>query len=117
MLGALFGRKAASVGTVGRAGTTLRGAGRIAREKGDIARAKAGVEAQARKLQALEKEFQDEVAALQNSSASADSLELQEVRIRPRKADIAVDRIALVWTPWKVGADGIAEPAFRTKVR
>jgi hypothetical protein len=116
VLGALFGRKAASVGTVGRAGTTLRGAGRIAREKGDIARAKAEVEAQGRKLQALEQEFQSEVAALRESSASVDSLELKEVKIRPRKTDIAVDQVALVWSPWKIGADGIAEPASRGKV-
>jgi hypothetical protein len=33
--------------------------------------------------------------------------------IRPRKADLAVERVALVWTPWRVGQDGIAEPVYQ----
>ena len=37
LLGALFGRKALSTGTVGRATTSMRGIGRAAREKEDIA--------------------------------------------------------------------------------
>jgi hypothetical protein len=91
----------------------LRGAGRVAREKGDIARAKAEVEVQAQKLQTLEGEFQDAVAELRDTSIAPESLELQEVRIRPRKTDIAVDRVALIWSPWKTGADGFPEPAHK----
>ena len=84
----------------------------ISQFKKGLSEPDAEVEAQVRKLQALEEEFQAEVAAMRDSAASADTVELQEVRIRPRKTDIAVERVALVWTPWKVGTDGIAEPAF-----
>ena len=31
--------------------------------------------------------------------------------VRPRKTDLSIERIVLVWTPWRVGPDGIAEPA------
>ena len=33
--------------------------------------------------------------------------------IRPRKADITVEQVVLAWTPWKVGAHGRPEPAYR----
>lgn len=38
--------------------------------------------------------------------------ELEEVTVRPRKTDIEASRPALVWTPWRVDAEGIAERAF-----
>ena len=66
VLGALFGRKVASAGTVGRATTAMRGAGRTAREKGDIARAKREVEAQQQRLAELE----DDPLAIQYRSIS-----------------------------------------------
>jgi hypothetical protein len=116
VLGALFGRKATSVGTVQRAGTTLRGVGRAAREKGDIARARADVEAQGRKLQELEQQFEEEVAEVRDALSDPADLELQEIQVRPRKSDIAVERVALVWTPWKLGPDGIARPLARREV-
>ena len=41
-----------------------------------------------------------------------DSLELEEDQVRPRKSDLTVSDIQLVWVPWAVDANGIAEPAF-----
>jgi hypothetical protein len=107
----MFGRKVASIGSVGRATTAVRGVGRAAREKGDVARAVRELEAQQKKLVEMETEFEAEVQAIRES-ADPTALELEELQIRPRKSDIAIDRIALVWTPWRVGADGVAEPAF-----
>ena len=110
VLGAMFGRKAASVGTVGRAGTAMRGMGRASREKGDIARAMDELEAQRTKLVELEREFEREAEAIRDAADPA-LLELKQVEISPRKSDITVERLALVWTPWIVGADGVAVPA------
>jgi hypothetical protein len=112
VLGALFGRKVASVGTVGRASTTMRGVGRAARERGDIARAVEDLEARRRELADLEVQFEDDIAEVREA-ADPGALELKTVKIRPRKSDIALGRVALVWTPWRVGKDGIAEPIFR----
>jgi ElaB/YqjD/DUF883 family membrane-anchored ribosome-binding protein len=107
VLGALFGRRARA-GTIGRAATAARGATRAAREHGDVARAletKAAAEAE---LQALDAAFQAEAAALR----AAGEPELAELRLPPRKSDTQIERVALVWLPHRVGAEGGAEPAF-----
>ena len=86
--------------------------GRAAREKGDIARARKNLELQREKLAALEQEFEEEIATVQDS-ADPSLLTLDKIAIRPRKSDISLERIALVWTPWRVGPEGIAEPLHR----
>lgn len=112
IIGAIFGRKTLSAGTIGRATTSMRGAGRIAREKQDIARAQREVQVVNEKLVALEEEFQEEIADLE-MDLQPDELVLNEIRIRPRKTDIEIRRFALVWMPWKVSQTGFTEPAFR----
>jgi hypothetical protein len=111
VLGAIFGRKLTSVGNVGRATTAARGAGRAARERGDIARAQENVEALRAQLVELEREFEE---SLEDARTDVDAtvLELEEFAIRPKKADISVERVALVWTPWRVSKDGFADPDF-----
>ncbi len=112
LLGAVFGRKVTSTGTVGRATTTFRGVGRAAREKEDIARATQEVKIVQEKLHQLEEEFQEEMGKIKDAYSPED-LELEEIVIRPRKSDIFVTPLSLVWSPWRVGMDGIAEPHFR----
>jgi hypothetical protein len=111
LLGALFGRKVASAGSVGRATTAMRGMARASREKADVRRAQEKVKDLRRKLNELEEEFQEETARIQDTS-DPESLELTEVTIRPRKSDIGVERVCLAWSPWLVDEEGIAEPAF-----
>ena len=114
ILGAIFGRKTMSAGTIGRATTSMRGAGRISREKQDIERALREVQVVKEKLEALEEEFQAEIASL-SADFQPEELVLQEILIRPRKTDIAIDKFALIWTPWKLSRAGFAEPAFELK--
>ena len=111
VLGAIFGRKLTSVGNVGRATTAARGAGRTARERGDIARAQENVEVLRSQLVELEREFEE---SLEDARTDVDdtALEFEELAIRPKKADISIERVALVWTPWRVSKDGVAEPDF-----
>ncbi len=112
LLGAVFGRKVTSSGTVGRATTTFRGVGRAAREKEDIERAMHEVKVVQDKLYQMEEEFQEEMDKIKDAYSPED-LELEEIIIRPRKSDIFVTPLSLVWSPWRVGMDGIAEPHFR----
>jgi hypothetical protein len=111
VLGALFGRRAASVGTVGRATTTIRGMARVAREQEDIARARESLENLQEKLEALETEFEEATEDLRER-LDPSAVVVEERAVRPRKSDIEVDRPVLVWTPWTVSSDGIAERAF-----
>jgi hypothetical protein len=111
LVGALFGRKLASAGNVGRATTAARGIGRAARERGDIGRAEERTETLREELAALEAQLAGEVAALE-AGPGADALALEELRIAPRKADLGDEPVLLVWTPWSVAETGAAEPLF-----
>jgi len=52
-----------------------------------------------------------EVAQLANT-LDATTIALRPVEIPARKSDIAVGEVALVWAPWRKGADGFPAPAY-----
>ncbi len=110
ILGAFLGRKALSSGNLGRATTAARSAARIGRETADVERAVENLEVLQQRLQALEAEFAAESAQLAQTLDGA-SVALREVAVPPRKSDLAVGEIALVWRPWRRGADGLPAPA------
>jgi len=110
VLGALLGRKAVSMSTIGRATTTARGVGRSAKQKDDIGRAQRDLEALQERLQELQQQFQTDAARLQDLDAAG--MEIVEKEVRPRKADIAISRVALAWQPYWVDTAGVATPAF-----
>ncbi len=111
VLGALFGRKIASTGTIGRATTAARGAGRAIKERGEIGAARESVEDLRQKLAEMEEEFQAEVVKTEVATDPA-SVPLETVEVRPKKTDVSVTRLSLVWTPWRIGKDGKAEASF-----
>jgi hypothetical protein len=111
VLGALFGRKLGSRTNVTRAASSMRSAARIAGQSGDVERAQENVETLREQLQELEDRFQEESAELRERYAP-DALEIQPLPIRPRKSDLSVEQVTLVWTPWQVDAAGIAARAF-----
>jgi hypothetical protein len=111
LLGALFGRKVASAANVGRATTAARSASRIAREAADVARAEESMEAIDRRLDELAGELDAAVTALEDAHAPA-GLALREVAVAPRKSDLDVAAVRLLWMPWRRGADGFAQEAF-----
>jgi hypothetical protein len=106
VLGAILGRKRISATTIGRATTAARGAGRTMKQAGDVQRAEESAEAVRQQIQALESELEAELSA---RSAATDPLteKLEQVSLRPKKADITVRRVALVWRPYRGG-----EPAW-----
>ena len=105
LLGALFGRRTASVRNVGRATTALRSASRVGREQADVGRAEDAMTAVERKLERLETDFATasaEVAA----SFRPDALEIATREVAPRKSDVMVSEVALLWVPWSVDERG-----------
>lgn len=112
LLGALTGRKLASRTNVNKAGTSLRSLGRVGKEKEDVAAAKETLEAEQAKLKELNDRFEEESAGLAEKLDAA-ATELDAIEIAPRKTDLAVEHLGLVWTPWFVDAAGIAEPAWQ----
>ncbi|MFO7276873.1 MAG: ATP-binding protein [Pseudomonadota bacterium] len=112
ILGALLGRRRLSATTVQRAATAARAAGRIGRESEDVERADENLEAVQKKRAELQQQFEADCAAIERVLDAA-NVELRRVRVSPRKSDITVEEVALVWTPWRRGADGLPSPAFQ----
>ena len=111
VLGAFLGRKAISSTNIGRVATAARSATRIGRESDDVTRADESLGSLQQQLTALQQECETQVAGV-SQSLEASSIVLKPVAVTPRKSDIAVGEIALVWMPWRVGADGFPAPAF-----
>jgi hypothetical protein len=111
ILGAFIGRKTLSATNINRAAAAARSAGRIGRESGDVERADDNLEAIRAQRAALQKQFESESAALEGS-LDASAAPVTPVQVSPRKSDIAVGEVALVWVPWRRGADGFPAPAF-----
>ncbi len=91
VLGAIFGSRA-----MGRATTAARGAGRVAREREDVRRAEDEVQELEEARRALEVEAEEEVAALEDE-LELDATEIEEIIVRPKKSDIAVEGLSLAW--------------------
>jgi hypothetical protein len=111
LLGAFMGRKVVSASTLGRATTAARGVGRSLKESQDIDRAKETVEAIRLQLQQLDDDLRAEVAAIEQR-LDAGTAVLEPVPVKPKKANIDVKLVALVWAPHVIGADGEATPAW-----
>jgi hypothetical protein len=110
LVGALFGRKLASAGNVGRAASTMRGASRAARERADVGRAEARVEEYQAELAELERDFERALADAEDRFGDlAAEVALEPLRIAARKSDIEVERLCLAWVPIRVGPDGRRE--------
>ena len=110
LLGAFMGRKVASVGNVTRAASAMKSAGRIGKEKEDVARAGESVEVVQQRMQEMNTQLEQEIDDLTGQCDPA-SVSIDKTRIRPRKSDISVGNVALVWVPWTQAADGMMERA------
>ncbi len=111
ILGAVFGSRRITAGNIGRAATAARTAGKLGREKDDVDRAEDSLEVLQQRFDSLKLECETETAKLAQS-LDATGIALRTVQLTPRKSDIAVGEIALVWTPWRQAADGFPAPAF-----
>jgi len=116
LLGALLGRKKVSVTNARRAGSAASKAVRTGKERGDIARSEENLEALRERYRKLELEFDDAVAKLEREM-DAQGLELEAIRVAPRKGDMNASDPILVWAPFRVDSDGRTEAAFEVGSR
>jgi hypothetical protein len=96
LLGALFGGRRGSV--YGKVSSAARGIGRTSRQRSDVTAAEADVEAIRAQAEALNTELEAEIARLEGEF-DPNAVRIETVPVRPRKADIAVQDLALVWKP------------------
>jgi hypothetical protein len=102
VLGALFGRKAISATTISKATTAARGAGRTMKQAGDVGRAEESEGAIAQQIEDLNARCQAEIDALA-SATDPITEKLDTITLRPKKTDITVRKLALVWLPYRAG--------------
>lgn len=96
IVGALFGRKTASVTSISRAATGMRNAGKVVKEKGDVQRAEEQIAELQQELHGLALEIEERMAALADSF-DVESYEIESFTIKPRKSDIYEVQVALLW--------------------
>ncbi len=97
LLGALFGRKAASVGTIGRATTAARGVGRSMKEAADVKRAAENVETVRSAIAGLEEEIAADMAAV--AARFEEDTPLEPISVGPKRGQVEVQFVALAWIP------------------
>jgi hypothetical protein len=83
----------------------------VATERGQHSNAKVSLEAALAEKQRLEEQHQQALAQLE-SRFDLEKIELEQIELKPQKADIEVDKVLLVWMPWRVSAEGEAKPAY-----
>jgi hypothetical protein len=104
MLGALFGRKAVSTGTLGRATTAARGVSRSMKEAADVKRATETVEAVRGQMRELEDQMAADAAAV---AAQFDvSAPLERMVVAPKRGQVDVRVVALGWMPASAAPSG-----------
>ena len=96
-IGALFGRKALGVGTIGRATTAARGVGRTMKETQDVKRASENVDAVRAQIEALDATILEATNAI---AAEFDApVEIEPLALAPKRGQVNVQVVALGWMP------------------
>lgn len=101
VLGAILGR-GVTKGTISQTGTSMRRAGRMTKESEDVARAEDTYASYKRQYDEMEQQVQNEIDHLL-IGPNADGVQIETVTLRPKKTDIQVDKVALVWVPKRSG--------------
>lgn len=111
VLGAFFGKKLGSRSNVTKTSTAMRGATKAAQARSDVQRAEEAM----RQLQLDLDDINQEITITLDEVArkfDVAKIELEEVTVPARKADLKTKPIILLWTPWQIDAQGIATPLF-----
>jgi hypothetical protein len=111
LLGAFLGRKALSASTLGKATTTARSASRAMKQSQDVELANASVEQVQQRIAELDAKFQEELDEAQ-ANANPASEPLEAVVLRPTRARVSVQLVALAWLPYWKDAAGALTPAW-----
>lgn len=84
---------------------------RTMRERGQQSRAEERLEEKRSHLEALQDELSEKLDQIERDFDPV-NLKLERLEITPRKSDIDVGEVQLVWLPWCVNAAGDAHPAW-----
>src|SRR5262249_10454418 len=111
VLGAILGRKKISKTNVGRATSAAKAANRAAQQQSEVGQALGALDSLRRKHDELFAEFQEKIESMA-AALRPEALVLDALPIRPKKADINVEKVALAWMPYHVSGDGRVDAAY-----
>jgi hypothetical protein len=111
ILGAVLGRKRLSSSSASKIGTAIKTAGGARKETADIKRAEQTALKVKADLEALNRELEKEVAAL-DTAFDAQTEELDEIVVRAKTTDIHVPLVGLVWMPYRADEKGRLRPGW-----
>ncbi len=111
LLGAFTGRKTGARSTIGKATTAARGIGRAVNGRGDVTRAQEDAQSAQKELEELQAEFDQETKDLE-ARMDPQNEALETVSVKPKKADITVQLVTLLWAPYWQDENGGLKPAF-----
>ncbi len=94
ILGALFGSSSRS--TMSKGSRALRGGKSVLKERGDVQRAESAITDIEQDIEMLNEELEEKVYRLDEKFA-IDDYEIETFAIKPRKTDIIVKTVALLW--------------------
>jgi hypothetical protein len=111
LLGAFTGRKILSQTNINKAKAAMRASGKVMDEGKDVERAQETADAIQQQIAELQVEFETETAQLQEKTDLMTE-ELETILIKPKKSDITIKLLSLVWTPYWKDENGIITPAW-----
>lgn len=96
VLGAIFGRKAMSASTISRGATTIKKAKSAFGERNDVKNTLLLMDNVKEDMAKLQDDLQDEIDKT-NDQFSIDNYEISEIAIKPRRSDVSIEDIAILW--------------------
>lgn len=111
ILGAFVGRKTMSSQNISKIGTSIRSAQRTMKARNDIGIAEDSVEAVQQAMGEVDQELSAKIDELKNKY-NIDSVKTEALDLTPRKTDLSVISVVVVWAPYFAMADGKLEEAF-----
>ncbi len=111
LLSAFTGRKLISSSNLSRATSAVRGVGRSIQQQSDVGRAKDTVDVYQKQLEELNAQFESESQAIE-AKIDPGTERLESIIVKPKKADINIQLVSLVWAPHREDAQGQSSPAW-----
>ncbi len=96
IFGALFGNKTLSSATLRKGARAIKSGGRILKERSDVKAATQAIEGIEEEIAALHEELESKVDRLEEKF-SLENHPVEPLPIKPRKADVHVRKVALLW--------------------
>ena len=96
LLGAFFGRKAASVTNISRASTGIKNVGRLAREKSQVKRAEEHLLRLEGEIEELASEIEEKASQIAEKY-EIDNFEIETFSVKPRRSDVFDLDLYILW--------------------